>query len=255
MLNAKIGRHELQIYDNIEQLPIVRFHKYQKLLLIDAGVGSTIADFDVHVEKAMRYINAKNHDSALKELQNLRQLVYFMQAATNPKLLSFVPLVASIDGEPVSDLTDDAIARTFEKINDVSYGELAETLTKLQTTIDEQLNIYFPGFANSGKTKEYYTQIRRRTVAILMHIANGDDTPARQPDVEKITDDIINSIKPRNFTGAQSVEISSDKSFENLCIFIGNQLNANAKNFTVLEFYNALEYLQNQANEKKTNKK
>ena len=55
MVKAKIGKHEVEIYDTIEELPMVRFHKYQKLLLIDAGIGSDITAFDQRGEKIERW--------------------------------------------------------------------------------------------------------------------------------------------------------------------------------------------------------
>ncbi|MGF2526095.1 hypothetical protein ACQUW0_27690, partial [Ralstonia pseudosolanacearum] len=50
MVTVKIGKHTVEMYDTIEELPIVRFHKYQKLLLIDAGIGADIVAFDQRIE-------------------------------------------------------------------------------------------------------------------------------------------------------------------------------------------------------------
>ena len=54
MRELKIGKHSLKIYDSIEELPIVRHHKFSKLMLIDANVGSDISDFDAHLERGFR---------------------------------------------------------------------------------------------------------------------------------------------------------------------------------------------------------
>ena len=56
MVTVKIGKHTVEMYDTIEELPIVRFHKYQKLLLIDAGIGADIVAFDQRIEKTRRYL-------------------------------------------------------------------------------------------------------------------------------------------------------------------------------------------------------
>ena len=50
MKDIKIGKHKLKIYDSIEELPIVRHHKFNKLMLIDAHIGSELSDFDNHLE-------------------------------------------------------------------------------------------------------------------------------------------------------------------------------------------------------------
>ena len=40
MKNVQIKGMNVELYDSIEDLPIMRFHKYNKMLLVDAGVGS-----------------------------------------------------------------------------------------------------------------------------------------------------------------------------------------------------------------------
>ena len=40
MRTTQIGKYKVEIYDAIEDLPMQRFHKYNKMLLVDAGIGS-----------------------------------------------------------------------------------------------------------------------------------------------------------------------------------------------------------------------
>lgn len=51
MKHIQLDNLNIELYENIEDLPIGRFHKFNKMLLIDAGVGSDIHDFDIHIEK------------------------------------------------------------------------------------------------------------------------------------------------------------------------------------------------------------
>ena len=75
MKTVKIGKHNVELYDTIEELPITRFHKYQKYLLVDSGIGSTIEDFDKHIEKARRFLILNDPANAQKELENLQHLL------------------------------------------------------------------------------------------------------------------------------------------------------------------------------------
>ena len=85
MRKAVLGGKAVEIYDSIEELPIRRFHVYNKMLLVDAGIGSDLADFDRHIEKTMRLIQGKNPQMALVELRNMRTNVYFVQQNLSPK--------------------------------------------------------------------------------------------------------------------------------------------------------------------------
>ena len=97
MVTAKIGKHTVEYFDTIEELPIVRFHKYQKLLLIDAGVGSDIAAFDQRIERVRRFLAAAKPDNAQQELENLRQCVYMIQNGISPQHRAFAVLVTQKD--------------------------------------------------------------------------------------------------------------------------------------------------------------
>ena len=78
MKTVKIGEYTVEIYDAIDELPMLRFHKYNKMLLVDAGIGSDLQDFDTHIEKAMRYARSKTPELTAIELDNMRQNVYFI---------------------------------------------------------------------------------------------------------------------------------------------------------------------------------
>ena len=110
MRKIKLGGHKVTIYDSIDELPMVRFHKYSKMLLVDAGVGSDINDFDAHIERAVRYFRKGDNENGAKELENLRQCVFLILSEQSVKDLSFACLVAEIDGKPCDDLSEQALA-------------------------------------------------------------------------------------------------------------------------------------------------
>jgi hypothetical protein len=99
MKKVKIGKYQVELHDSIDELSMSRFHKYNKMLLIDAGIGSDLSDFDARIEKARVYCTTKAPELALMELDNLRQTVYFIQSELSPKHLAFCILIKSIDGE------------------------------------------------------------------------------------------------------------------------------------------------------------
>ena len=69
MKTVKIGEYTVEIYDAIDELPMLRFHKYNKMLLVDAGIGSDLQDFDTHIEKGNGgYARSKTPELAAIEL-------------------------------------------------------------------------------------------------------------------------------------------------------------------------------------------
>ena len=250
MVTAKIGKH------TIEELPIVRFHKYQKLLLVDAGVGSDIAAFDQHVERVRRYIAAEKPENAQQELENLRQCVYMVQNGISPQHRAFAVLVTKIDGQECNDLSDDALTAITEKLKDAPVKDVAAQLEAAKKKIDGELMMYFPSLFNDSEIKEYYDILRKRTLEILRGIAAGKDNPDRTDVVEKLTTALITYSNPKVFTGSNGLEIQFDRQFENLCLVLSEQLHVEPKKYSVLEFYNAFDFVkERQRQMEKANKR
>lgn len=249
MKTVKIGTHTVEIYDAIDELPISRFHKYQKYLLVDSGIGSTIQDFDKRIEKMRRYCMLKDSDNTQKELENLRQCVYMIQNGLSPKHLAFACLVFAIDGEKCVDISDDALTKIVEIFADAPVQDLTDQLDSVKKKIDEQLSLYFPKCFEDSSVKEFYDKLRRRTLLVLDNIVSGISNPDATDEVEKATTELITYSNPQNFTGPESAEIQFDRQFENLCIMLSQNLNVNPKQYTVMEFYNAFEFLKEKARE------
>ena len=247
MVTAKIGKHTVEMYDAIDELPIVRFHKYQKLLLIDAGVGSDIVAFDQRTEKMRRYLMDGKIDHAKQELENLRQSVFMIQNEISPKHRAFAVLVAKMDGRECNDLTDDALARLTRELNDAPEKELTAQLEAVKKKIDEELRIYFPALFGDSQVKEYYDLLKKRTLVLLRNIIDGVERPDETPEIEKLTTALLTYSNPKTFTGSESAEIQFDRQFENLCLVLSEQLHVKPKEYTVLEFYNAFDFVQERA--------
>lgn len=247
MVKAKIGKHTVEIYDAIDELPIVRFHRYQKLLLIDAGVGSDIVAFDQRTEKMRRYLMDGKTENAQKELENLRQSVFFIQNEFSPKHRAFAALVAKMDGRECNDLSDEALARITEELKDAPVNELTAQLEAVKKKIDGELRLYFPGLFADSEIKEYYDLLKKRTMAVLANIIAGVKNPDATPEIEKLTTALITYSNPKTFAGSDGVEIQFDRQFENLCLVLSEQLQVKPKDYSVLEFYNAFDFVQERA--------
>ena len=229
MVTVKIGKHTVEMYDGIEELPIVRFHKYQKLLLVESGIGSDIVAFDQRIEKTRRLLMSGDMEKAKQELENLRQCVFLIQNETSPKHRAFAVLVSKIDGRECPDISDDALDAIITELNDTPESELTAQLDAVKKKIDAELMLYFPRLFNGSELKEYYDLMKKRTMAVLENIIAGVATPDATDIVEKLTTALITYSQPKSFTGSDGVEIQFDRQFENLCLALSEQLHVEPK--------------------------
>lgn len=244
MSKTRIGTHDVETYDDIESLPVTRFHRYNKMLLVDAGIGSDIADFDRHMEKAARYLRAGDTENAARELDNMRQNVYMVIHGLSPRHLAFAALVKSIDGEARDDLSDEGLRETSALLGGASEGELAEALATAKKKIDTALRVYFPAEFEDAAAKEYHDLLKGRTAAVLRSVL-GDTGAAGE--IDRLTGELLMFSAPKAFGGKENAEIAYDKQFEDMCLLVGKELNAAPKLMTVTEFYCAVERLKEEA--------
>ncbi len=122
----------VQVYDSIDEMPIENFQKYNKYLLIDAGIGSDADDADAHLVKIAKHIGAGKTDKALQELQNLRQNLYLVNAEMSPKYMAFAALVCSVDGEKVTDLSDDGLKELLGRLRKIKHSAITDILAWLK---------------------------------------------------------------------------------------------------------------------------
>lgn len=239
LINKKIVR----VYDNIDEMPIVNFQKYNKYLLIDSGIGSDADDIDAHIVKIAKFIKANNNKKALQELQNMRQNMYMVNNEISPKYLAFAALIHSIDGKEVNDLSDDGLKKLLQDLKDIRHSKVIDFLLWLKKKVTSELETYFPGDFVNPKEKEAYDKLKNRTLLVLDSIINDTDNTEQ---IELIDTMMLNMHTPKVFIGSESVEVKYDKQFESTCLLIAQKTNMDARKMTVLQFYNAIDNIKAQ---------
>lgn len=108
-------RTTVTLYDDIDNMPIDVFSKFNKYLMIDANIGSTLQDID-HNHIATLYRLAGNKEKTILQLNNFRQLINLLLNEINPVQYAFGCLVYSINGVTTTDLSDNGIRDTLSKL-------------------------------------------------------------------------------------------------------------------------------------------
>jgi len=131
MIALKLNKHKVVVYDSIEDLPIVNYHKYNKLMLVDSGIGSELSDIDAHITKIASFIKT-NPNLAVAELTNLQQSLYFINQNISPKNIAYMALISEVDGDKVTDLSDDNLMKIFGLLNEEKMSLLEKVFNGLK---------------------------------------------------------------------------------------------------------------------------
>jgi pimeloyl-CoA synthetase len=139
MITETIGKHKIQLYNSIDELTAERFSCYNKMMLIDSGIGSSMQDVDSHISKALRFIESDKKSEAAQELINMRTSFYFIIDNISPKYMSYAALIYSIDGKPVTDFSEDNLRKILDQLN--AWGTQKSILDKALEVVKKKFKL------------------------------------------------------------------------------------------------------------------
>ena len=161
----------------------------------------------------------------------------------SPRHLAFAALVKEIDGKAYDDISDEGLQRVVEVLGDAEMKDVTAESYAVKKKIDEELTIYFNDTFDSARENEYYDIMKRRAQLMLEAVTEGD-TDERKAEIERMTDEMVMFVKPKKFSGRDSAEIKYDKQYDELCLMMSQHLHQDPKKYTVLEYYNAYNFIK-----------
>ena len=123
MRKLNLKGKEVQFYDSIHDLPIRRFQKFNKHMMIACEVGESVSDYDKRMQRANGYLRAKDIDGAINEITNQRQCLYNILEEYSPSGLALCTLVYSIDGKIYSVVTDEDLQEIQNTLDSLGFSK------------------------------------------------------------------------------------------------------------------------------------
>lgn len=113
--------HKVLFFNSPEVLPMNRYQKFNKHLMIDNDVGSDFADYNARTDKSIKFFKRGMNKEGLQELENRRQTVYNAFTMYSPKHHALATLVHSIDGKERGYLDDD-LEKTIDILDKIGFS-------------------------------------------------------------------------------------------------------------------------------------
>ncbi len=138
METIKHGSHSVILYDDPECLPADNYYRFNKYLLLESSLGSSVEDFSIkHINIIYTLINADKKQEAITEINNLRQLFFQTLNEVNMAQMAFACLIHSIDGMRCEDYSESGLRGIIERIGriGITQKELKKKQLKYQITL------------------------------------------------------------------------------------------------------------------------
>lgn len=124
------GKHEIEIFDSVHNLPVLRFQRFNKYMMQAVDIGNTFEDYERRTQKALQFLQKDMKPEALQELENRRQTVYNAFNDFTPKGKAFAILVKRIDGYNYTGYSPNDLDRVLEHLDRIGLG-MDVTIEKL----------------------------------------------------------------------------------------------------------------------------
>ena len=137
MITKQLGRLTLKMYNGIDELPAERYHKFNLYCLMSAGIGNDAEALQSHMASIYTALNKKDYDSLLVMFQNYYHSLHFIVEQMDTQSIAFCCLIHSINGDEITDISDDNLMAISKRINKATKRSIA---LKLLDEIKKKLN-------------------------------------------------------------------------------------------------------------------
>jgi hypothetical protein len=244
-------------HDDIQNLPILKFQKLNKYMMVANEVGNTFEDYDARMAKALSFLQKGMTAEAIQELSNQRQMVFNAFNEYSPIGKAFAVLVHSIDEVVYTGSSSTEIDRVLEHLNEIGLGYLdsLEKLTELKKKIDFQLEAYFPNLFKNKNLNINGLRVSRIN-AMLDLIIDLKDSKDNQK-VYQIEKDILEQDRPNswNVHENENMERLMEVDFQKFAIEVSKEKNLAIEKITTFTFYASYESIIESNSRHKNSKK
>jgi len=133
-MKISIAKHKIEFFDSAETLNILRYQKFNKYLMLDNQVGSTVQDYDKRLMKSIQFLSQDMKEETRRELDNARQAIYNIQNEFSPKQKAIAVLVKKIDDKYYKNIDAGTISEIEKHLDRIGFTKelMDEVLEKVK---------------------------------------------------------------------------------------------------------------------------
>lgn len=138
----EFGKHEIEIYDNIQDLPILTFQKFNKYQMMASEIGNDFEDYDRRTAKTIAFLDKGMIKEARQELENRRIAVFNAYREFTPVGYSFAVLIRRIDKKEYTKKTSEEIDDILKHLEQIGF-DFKTSIEKLKEVKKKSTNSYW----------------------------------------------------------------------------------------------------------------
>lgn len=255
MLIDKIGSNTIERYASIDEVPVDRFMTFNRFVFLDSGVGADQESIDVMDKKLLRLIRQGKNKEAEQLVKNRNLAVNWVFQNIHPGLMSYVPLIKSINGRDLYDYSDDACQRILGQLGKMgaTKGFIQKIVEFSKKKFQEEIDILMPDRPNRAELSEQFGKRKKRLLLILEKLINPEEDITEE--LEKIEEFIFGLLSVKSYSGIHGEEAKFIKNYKEMSFIIAQNGSVDPMTMTASTYLQALKSIKKQAKDSKKREK
>ena len=148
------GKHEIELYDSVQNMNIFRFQKFNKYQMYACEIGSTFEDYDQRTAEVYKFLQKGMVAEAMQSLNNRRQLVFNAFSEFKPTGKALAILVKRIDKRKYTDISSDGLDQVLKRLDEIgfTYEQTIDGLNDVKKTRHRSPGLFSKIFSKRFKS-------------------------------------------------------------------------------------------------------
>ena len=116
------GKHEVELYDSMHSLGILRFQRFNKYQMNAIEIGNNFDDYDRRTNQIYKFLHKKMIPEAIQELNNRRMTVFNAFNEFTPTGKALAILVKRIDKRIYSDFNPSSLDEILKRLDEIGFS-------------------------------------------------------------------------------------------------------------------------------------
>jgi hypothetical protein len=138
-VDLKLKSNTISFYSSIHELPIELFTLFNSYVIQAIGIGTNIKDINTRFVNLDSFLSAGKITEAVQERTNMHMGIFYGLERINIDHISFACLVHSINGQEITDYSEEGLRRTIKKLSTMGLtnGLVREYLDEVKKNLIE----------------------------------------------------------------------------------------------------------------------
>jgi hypothetical protein len=124
MKTVQFGKNEITLFDSMHSIPPHRESKMNYYYMAEMGIGHDFLGVEAHLSAIQLAVIEGEASVVNQAIENLKLCYMSAIAEYNPKYIAWICLIHSINGELLTDISEDNLRKVADKLSEEANGSM-----------------------------------------------------------------------------------------------------------------------------------